>query len=67
MSLDRSLSLHTAALAILGAMFVGRGQESIFVPAVTVLAAVAAVIVTDSLGWLRLNRWLARPTTMRGF
>jgi hypothetical protein len=59
MSLDRSLSLHTAALAILGAMFVGRGQESIFVPAVTVLAAVAAVIVTDSLGWLRLNRWLA--------
>jgi protein-glutamine gamma-glutamyltransferase len=59
MSFDRALALHTAALAILGAVFVGSGQEAIFIPALTALAAVTALAVTDIGGWLRLNRWLA--------
>jgi transglutaminase-like putative cysteine protease len=59
MSLDRALSLHTAALAILGAVFVGQGRDAALIPVVTVLAAVAAIALTDVLEWLRLNRWLA--------
>src|SRR4029078_3341466 len=59
MSLDRALQLHTAALALLGAVFVGHGGEAVFIPVATALAAVSAVALTDVLGWLRLNRWLA--------
>src|SRR2546423_6318704 len=58
MSLDRALELHIAALTILGAVFVGR-PEAAMVPAITALSAVVAVAVTDVMGWLRLNRWLA--------
>jgi hypothetical protein len=59
MSLDRALQLHTAALAILGAVFVGLRPEASLVPALSAVVAVAAVALTDVLGWLRLNRWLA--------
>ena len=56
--LDRALQLHIAALAILGAVFVGR-PEAPLVPAGTALSAVIAVGITDMLGWVRLNRWIA--------
>jgi hypothetical protein len=59
MSLDRALQLHTAALAILGAVFVGLRPDASLVPALSAIVAVAAVALTDVLGWLRLNRWLA--------
>jgi transglutaminase-like putative cysteine protease len=59
MSLDRALQLLIASLTILGAVFVGQGNEGAHVPAATAFAAVAAVAVTDVLGLVRLNRWLA--------
>src|SRR5947208_1486318 len=59
MSLDRALSLHTAALAILGAMFLGHGSVAAFMPLVKEVAPVTAVGVTDVLGWVRLHRWVA--------
>src|SRR5207248_1644432 len=57
--LDRALQLHAAALAVLGAVFIGLGRDSAFVPGLAALAAVAAVAVTDLLGWLKLHRWIA--------
>src|SRR5262245_28147495 len=59
MSLERALALHTAVMAILGAIFVGCGQDSVFVPAFAAVAAVTAFFVTDVWGRLRLKRWLA--------
>src|SRR3954447_2343404 len=64
MSLDRALALHTAVLAIVGAVFVGHGGEAAFIPVLTVIAAVTAVGVTDVLGWVRLNRWLANAISI---
>src|SRR5262245_4339448 len=64
MSFDRALQLHVAVLAILGAVFAGHGGESAFVPMLTALAAVAAVSLTDVLGWVRLNRWLANAVAL---
>jgi protein-glutamine gamma-glutamyltransferase len=59
MSFDRALQLHTAALVIFGAVFVGQRQDAVLVPALAAMAAVASVAITDVLGWLRLNRWVA--------
>jgi protein-glutamine gamma-glutamyltransferase len=59
MSLERTVALHITVMAILGAIFVGCGQEAIFVSAFTAVAAVAAFFVTDVWGRLRLKRWLA--------
>lgn len=59
MSLDRVLQLHTAALVIFGAVFVGHRQEAVLVPALAALAAVVSIGMTDVLHWFQLNRWAA--------
>jgi protein-glutamine gamma-glutamyltransferase len=64
MSLDRALQLHTAALVIFGAVFVGQRQDAVLVPALAAMAAVIAVAVTDVLGWMRLNRWVANAVAI---
>ena len=45
--LNRALQLNVAALAVLGAIFVGSRQETATVPALAAIAAVAAFLVTD--------------------
>jgi hypothetical protein len=56
--LNRALQIHVVALAVLGAVFVGSRHETVTVPAVTAMAAVVALLVTDVLGIVKLNRWL---------
>src|SRR5262245_39441458 len=58
MWLQRSIQFHVAALSVLGAVFVGLRHEVTMIPALAAIAAVAAVLVTDTLGWVRLNRWV---------
>jgi hypothetical protein len=64
MSIDRALQINTAALAVMGAVFLGLGHESTVIPGLLALAAVTAVILTDLLRWLRLNRWLANAVAI---
>src|SRR5688572_7931693 len=59
MWLDRALQFHIAALAVLGAIFIGFSHELTMVAVLAAVAAVVAVLVTDLLGWVRLNRWVA--------
>jgi len=59
MSLERSLQLHTAAMAALGVLFVGLGHDSPLIPGLLTLAIIAAVLLTDVFQWLRLNRLIA--------
>jgi protein-glutamine gamma-glutamyltransferase len=59
MPLDRVLQLHTLALVILGAVFVGQGPDAALVPSLAALSAIAAFTLTDVLGRLKLNRWMA--------
>src|SRR4029079_10172224 len=56
--LHRALQLHVAALAVLGAIFVGSRHEAATVPAIAAVAAVVAFLVTDVLGIVKVNRWL---------
>jgi protein-glutamine gamma-glutamyltransferase len=56
--LNRALQLHVAALAVLGAIFVGSRHEAATLPAVAAIAAVVAFLVTDVLGLIKINRWL---------
>src|SRR5437868_14204495 len=56
--LSRALQLHVAALAVLGALFVGSRHETTAVPAAAAMAAVLAFLLTDVLRLVRLNRWL---------
>jgi hypothetical protein len=56
--LHRALQLHVAALAVLGAIFVGSRHEAATVPAIAAVAAVVAFLVTDVLGVVKVNRWL---------
>ncbi len=57
--LDRALQLHVAALAFLGATFVGLRHQTPAIPAAAAVAVVAAYFLTDALALVRLNRWLA--------
>jgi transglutaminase-like putative cysteine protease len=59
MNLDRALQIHTAALALLGAIFLGLGSESLILPMALAAAAVLSVIVSNVLPWLRVNRFVA--------
>src|SRR5262249_18811752 len=59
-SLDRALALHVAALAILGAIFVGFRHDTAAIPAFAAVGAAAAFLLTDVLRLVRLNRWVAR-------
>ncbi len=53
------LSIHMATMATLATLMLGMGQDNMLLPALTFLAAVLSVILTDGLGWFRLNRWIA--------
>lgn len=57
MNLDRALQFITAALAVMGALFLGLGHESVTLPLALGLAAVVSVTLSNRFRWLRLN-WL---------
>ena len=59
MKLERIVQIHVAALAIIGAVLLGMGQQSSLLPLLAVFAAVTSVVFTDILGWFRLNRLVA--------
>jgi transglutaminase-like putative cysteine protease len=59
MNLDRALQLNTAALAVMGALFLGLGHDSVVLPLALCVAAVASVSLAVQFPWLRLNRIVA--------
>lgn len=59
MNLDRALQLNTAALAVMGALFLGLGHDSVILPLALCLAAVASVSLAVRFPSLRLNRLIA--------
>jgi transglutaminase-like putative cysteine protease len=59
MNLDRALLLNTAALAVMGALFLGLGHDSVVLPLALCLAAAASVLLVIRFPWLRLNRLIA--------
>lgn len=59
MKLERIVQIHVAALAIIGAVLLGMGQQSPLFTSLAVFAAVTSVIFTDILGWFYLNRLIA--------
>jgi protein-glutamine gamma-glutamyltransferase len=59
MSIHRALQLNTAALAVMGAVFLGLGHESSLLPLLLATAAVTAVVLGEVLPWVRLNRIVA--------
>ena len=59
MNLDRALQLNTAALAVMGALFLGLGHESVILPLALAVAALVSATLTGVFGWLRLNRIIA--------
>ncbi len=59
MKLERIVQIHVAALAIIGAVLLGIGQQSPIFTFLAVFAAVTSVIFTDILGWFYLNRLIA--------
>jgi transglutaminase-like putative cysteine protease len=64
MNLDRALALHTAALAIMGAVFLGLGHESPVLPLALAIAALLSATLTSVLKWLRLNRIIANVVSL---
>lgn len=58
MKLERIVQIHVAALAIIGAVLLGMGQQG-SLTLLVVFAAVTSVVFTDILGWFRLNRLVA--------
>ena len=59
MNLERIVQIHIAALAAIGAVLLGMGQQNSLLPVLAVFAAVTSVIFTDTLNWLHLNRLVA--------
>jgi len=53
------LSIVIAAMASLSTALLGMGQGSVALPALTILAALGSVVLTDMLRWFRLHRVLA--------
>jgi transglutaminase-like putative cysteine protease len=64
MNVDRALQLHTAALAVMGALFLGLGHASIVLPLALAVAAVASAALAGRIGWLRLNRLVANVVAL---
>jgi hypothetical protein len=62
--LERSLSLHVAALTMLAAVILGLRHETSWLPAVAALTPLATVLLTDAIKVVRLNRWLAHAITV---
>lgn len=59
MTPQRWLQIDLAVLTVLGTVLLGVGQQNATLPLLMCVAAPAAVIFTDVLGWFRLNRPLA--------
>jgi transglutaminase-like putative cysteine protease len=59
MNFDRALQLNTAALAVMGALFLGLGHENVVLPLALAVAALVSATLTGVFGWLRLNRIIA--------
>lgn len=64
MNLERIVQIHVAALATIGAILLGMGQNNPLLPTLAVFAAVTSVIFTDALGWFHLNRWVANAAAL---
>jgi protein-glutamine gamma-glutamyltransferase len=63
-SLERSLSLHVAAMTMLAAVILGLRHETSWLPAVVALTPLVTVFVTDAWKVVRLNRWVANTITV---
>src|SRR5882724_10881454 len=63
-SLERLLSLHVAAMTVLGSVIIGVKHESPWLPATVVVTPMVAVLVTDAWKIVRLNRWMANAITV---
>ncbi len=48
-----------AIMATVSTVMLGIGEQSLLLPVLTLLAAVASVLLTDMLGWFSLNRYIA--------
>ena len=59
MNLDRALQYNTAALAVMGALFLGLGHQSAALPVALALAAIVSVGLSHRFVWMRLNRLMA--------
>ena len=54
-----AVQISVAIASALGTLLLGLGQQSVFLPSIAILSAVASIVLTDSLGIFRLNRNLA--------
>ena len=54
-NLERLLQIGMATLAFLGTLVLGMGQQDPKLPVLGAIAAVSSVVLTDTLGWLRLR------------
>lgn len=59
MSLDRWLQIQTATLAVLGALFLGLGQNHTVLPIALAAAAIVSILQIPIISGLRMNRILA--------
>jgi hypothetical protein len=66
MYLERLLQINMATLAALGALLLGMGQRSVGPPLVVMLAAPAAVWLTDVTGRIQIGRWTANALMIVG-
>ncbi|MEZ6069755.1 MAG: DUF3488 and transglutaminase-like domain-containing protein [Pirellulales bacterium] len=55
MTLERLLQIGTATLAMLGMLVLGMGQQDPKLPVLGAIVAISSVLLTDTLGWLRLR------------
>ena len=58
MNLQRALEINTAALAVMGAIFLGLGHGTAALPLSLGLAAIASMVLSPIFPWLRLNRMI---------
>lgn len=59
MKLERWLQISLASLSLLGTVLLGLAEGNSLAPLIMLVAAPAAVIFSDMLGWMRLTRLLA--------
>jgi len=57
--IERAVQIAMACTSALGTLLLGLGQQSVFLPCIAILAAVASIVLTDTLAIFRLNRNLA--------
>jgi hypothetical protein len=59
MSVERILQIHIALLITIGGVLFGMAEGNPAIPALAAVAAISSVVLTDALGWFRLNRLVA--------